>query len=1081
MSGGNTMANEKDKKKIILWLIVLSMLAAAAFTVTAIVRHNQRPAWDGGYSVHISEVMTDNKTCPNGEGVLCDWIEIENTSSEDFSIGGYYLSDETGKGKYCFPAGTVVPARGYLVVWCSPDEEGDYAPFALRRAGGETVCLMNENRTVLDSAVTAACRSGQSLVRGGDGALVPADTPTPGFPNSEAGAKAWQEALAQRSGGTLALSEIMSSNTLYAAPDGNFHDWIEVYNPTDLPVSLSGYKLSDRTNKTKYTFPDEMLGAGEYRIVWCAPGLEGAEYAPFALASAGGETVVLTAPSGAESESVELPMLEKNTVYARENGEWTVSQRPTPGYSNDDAGYEAWLRSDGYENDEVYITEVMAHNCGTLADSDGDLSDWIEIANFGETSVDLAGWYLSDDPDAPDEWKIPPLTLAPGEYAVIFASGKNRAEGELHTSFSLTDGDTVLLSRGNGAEVCRASIENAEEGASLAMRPDGSFAMTDFPTPGFENTAEGYAEFCETDTRTSPLLLWEIVVYEENSSDWVKLKNVSAQPVDLSGYTLSDKFREPARDALPAVTLAPGESCVFDCENVGLNAQRDALYLFDGSGALCDWAFLREIPAGGSYGREDGESGYFYFAQSSRGADNGAGYRFAAGQPTVDVAAGVYDDAESLTLTLAGENVHYTLDGSDPTEDAAAYTAPITITETTVVRAASFPADALPSKTATWSYFLRENSTLPIVSLVTDPDNLTGPQGIYTNHEQAWSEKWEREATVAMYEDGGGFTIDCGIRMHGRTSRRVSEKKSFTLKFRGRYGGELSYDVFGDGAVTDFSSLLLRASVEDTYTSYMRDEFFARIAMDYTDVPAQNYRYVSLFLNGEYWGIYAIREHHSAEYFASHYGVDAETVDMQTGEFEGQTAWSELLNYARYHDLTSAEGWAYIQEHLDVPEMIDWLILECWSGDIDVYENVRFYASPDYENGRYLYGLADMDLTMMGTDTMSVGFNNFQLHGIIPAALRGNAEFRDMFLTRLGEMLRGPLSDENAQKTLDELRAVVEPETARDLARWNKPSTLFATQMANLRDFVSGRAEVVKNGAIAFFGVSAEDAAKYFA
>ena len=146
------MTNAKEKKKIVLWLIVLAILAAAAFTVTAIVRHNQRPAWDGGYSVHISEVMTDNKTCPNGEGVLCDWIEIENTSSEDFSIAGYYLSDEAG----------------------------DYAPFALRKAGGETVCLMNENRTVLDSAVTAACRSGQSLVRGGDGALVPSDTPTPG-------------------------------------------------------------------------------------------------------------------------------------------------------------------------------------------------------------------------------------------------------------------------------------------------------------------------------------------------------------------------------------------------------------------------------------------------------------------------------------------------------------------------------------------------------------------------------------------------------------------------------------------------------------------------------------------------------------------------------------------------------------------------------------------------------------------------------------------------------------------------------------------------------------------------------------
>ena len=1074
------MTNGKERKKIVLWLAVLALLAAAGFGIAAAVRHNQRPVWDGGYSVHISEVMTDNTTCPNEEGVLCDWVEIENTSSKDFSLAGYYLSDEAGKGKYCFPAGTVVPARGYLVVWCSPDEEGDYAPFALRKAGGETVCLMNENRTVLDSAETVASQSGQSLVRSADGTLIPSDTPTPGYPNNEAGARAWQEALAQRSGGSLVLSEIMSSNTLYPAPDGGYYDWIEVYNPADTPVSLSGYKLSDRTEKTKYTFPDEMLGAGEYRIVWCAPGAEGAEYASFALASAGGETVVLTAPSGAESERVELPALEKNAVYAKENGEWTVSKRATPGFANDDAGYEAWLRSGGYENDEVYITEVMAHNRGTLADADGDLSDWIEIANLGETPVDLGGWYLSDKEDVPDEWKIPALTLAPGEYAVIFASGKNRTDGELHTSFSLTDGDTVTLSTGSGAAVRSVKVENAPDGASIAMQSDGSFAVSDFPTPGYENTAAGYAAFCETDTRSSPLLLWEIVVYEENSPDWVELKNVSEQSVDLSGYTLSDKFKEPKRDALPAVTLAPGESYVFACENVALSAQRDELYLFDDAGTLCDWAFLREIPLGGSYGRLDGENGYFYFTSSTRGAENGTGFRSVAAAPTADTAAGVYDDAESLTIALTGENLHDTLDGSDPTESGGAYTAPITITETTILRAASFPAGELPSKAATWSYFLRENSSLPIVSLVTDPDNLTGARGIYSNHEQAWSEKWEREATVAMYEDGGSFSIDCGIRMHGRTSRRVSEKKSFTLKFRGRYGGDLSYDVFGDGVVTDFSSLLLRASVEDTYTSYMRDEFFARIAMDNTDVPAQNYRYVSLFLNGEYWGIYAIREHHSPEYFASHKGVDADTVDMQTGEFEGQTAWHDLLEYARYNPLNTPEGWAYIQEHVDIPVMIDWLILECWSGDIDVYENVRFYASPEYENGKYIYGLADMDLTMMGMDSMSVGFNNFQLHGVIPAALRYNAEFQEMFLTRLGEMLRGPLSDENAQKTLDSLRAIVEPEAARDLARWGRSETLFATQMANLRDFVSGRAARMQSEATAFFGISAEDAAKYF-
>ena len=97
-----------------------------------------------------------------------------------------------------------------------------------------------------------------------------------------------------------------------------------------------------------------------------------------------------------------------------------------------------------------------------------------------------------------------------------------------------------ILSAGNGAEIRSVKIEAVPEGSSLAMQPDGSFAVTDFPTPGFENTAEGCAGFCDADTRTSPLLLWEIVVYEAGSPDWVELKNVSGETIDLSGYTISD-------------------------------------------------------------------------------------------------------------------------------------------------------------------------------------------------------------------------------------------------------------------------------------------------------------------------------------------------------------------------------------------------------------------------------------------------------------------------------------------------------------------------------------------------------------
>ena len=1075
------MRRERKRKALLaLWTLAFAAVALGALWLFARLERTAAPAWQGGYSVHLSEVMTDNTSCPSAEGLLYDWVEIENTTGRDFDLGGYYLTDDPEVGKYCFPAGSVVPARGYLVVWCSPDAEGEeYAPFGLRKEGGETLALLNKNLVAVDRAETVKTTAGQSLVRASDGSLVPADAPSPGYPNDEAGARAWQEEVSRRSGATLALSEIMSSNSLYAAPDGTRCDWVEVYNPNDQPVPLAGYQLSDREEKTKFRFPDQgVLAPGEYRVIWCAPGGTGDWTASFGVSSKGGETVVLTGPTGTVADKVEVPALEKNTSYIRSGEGWIVSGAPTPGYPNDEAGQAAYRASLGYEETTVYITEVMAHNKACCLDEDGDFSDWIELGNLGPESVELTGWYLSDLEETPDNWAIPSLTLGSGEYVRIWASGKNRTAGPaLHTNFSLTTGETVCLSTPTGVVMRSVSVGEDDTGRSLALGPDGAVALSDTPTPGYPNDAAGYAAFCETDTRTSPLLIWEAVVSDPDHDDWVEIKNVSGEYVDLSGYTITDAKSDPGRMALPGRTLAPGELAVVECAGFGLNIERDEIYLFAPDGTVCDFARLHDIPLSGSFGRLEGQNGFFYFASKTPGAANGQGYRLVATAPAPDVEPGVYDGVESLTVAFSGENIHYTTDGSVPTAASPLYTGPVTLTKTTVIRAVSVAEGQLSAKPATYSYFINENSSLPVVSLVAAPDDLFGGRGIYTNHEQAWAEDWEREANISFYEDGGSFSLDCGIQIHGRTSRRASEKRSFKLKFRGRYGGDLHYDVFGDGVVTDFSSLLLRGSLEDSYTSYMRDELFASLAMDYTDVPAQNYRYVSLYINGEYWGIYAIREHHNKDYFAAHYGVDPETVDRQTGEFRNPGPWGDLMTYAE----NNPGCWDYMKERVDIPVMIDWLILECWSGDIDVYENVRFYASSQYENGKYLYALVDMDLTMMGHDTYSVGFNTIgQVHGIIPMALLSNGEFRDMFLTRLGELLQGGLSTQSVTDRLNELRAIVEPEAARDLARWGKDPGTFNTQMNNLFSFTAGRTGEMVSGARGYFGLNDEQMRQYF-
>ena len=375
-----------------------------------------------------------------------------------------------------------------------------------------------------------------------------------------------------------------------------------------------------------------------------------------------------------------------------------------------------------------------------------------------------------------------------------------------------------------------------------------------------------------------------------------------------------------------------------------------------------------------------------------------------------------------------------------------------------------------------------------MVSLVTDRENLFGPKGVYSQNniayvnEKAKTEKWERPASVSFFEDGGSFVMDCGIQTHGRLSRTQFAKRSLKLEFKGRYDGELNYDVFGDGKVTSFSSLLLRGSLQDINGAYIADNLFADMAMDFTSVPAQNYRYVSLYLNGEYWGVYAIREHHSEEYFAAHYNVGADSVQVYNGEYRvNGSTFNDLLSYAETHNLSDPAAWQYLQDHLDVNEMIDWLILECWSGDIDVYENVRFYSSTEYRNNSVIYGLVDMDLTMTNHQTYAVGFECWpQLHAVIPRALLQNAEFKNAFLTRLGSLLQNELSDDAVLSRIEKLRALAAPEADRDLTRWGLQANTFEANVERLKTFTTGRAREMASSARGYFGLTQDQAVMYF-
>lgn len=151
---------------------------------------------------------------------------------------------------------------------------------------------------------------------------------------------------------------------------------------------------------------------------------------------------------------------------------------------------------------EIAINEVMASNGTTLADEDGDYEDWIELHNRGSDPVDLLGWGLSDDYDDPFRWVLPNIVLGPGEFLLVWASGKDRVDpsGELHTDYGINaSGEEVLLTRPDGTRIDELPPTSLRGDISIGrLEGEGqAWFFFDEPTPGAANTTPGYTRILQ--------------------------------------------------------------------------------------------------------------------------------------------------------------------------------------------------------------------------------------------------------------------------------------------------------------------------------------------------------------------------------------------------------------------------------------------------------------------------------------------------------------------------------------------------------------------------------------------------------
>ena len=743
------------------------------------------------------------------------------------------------------------------------------------------------------------------------------------------------------------------------------------------------------------------------------------------------------------------------------------------------------------ENCFVIINELMASNKSTLRDDTGGFPDWLELYNYGSAAVDLTGCILTSGTNS---WTLPSCTVGAGQYLVVYCGSS--AGDRLSAEFTLPkEGGTVSLKTADGLDIDVFTYSEISGDMSIYRDENGRLVTTSYATPGFENTMDGFAQFAATLTSEGPLVINEVMTYNEwyfgyknEYYDWVELKNISNNPVELSDYYLSDKGSDRAMYQLPALELKSGELIIIKCTDgstevsgapFALSSEDESLYLSYKDGTLCDYAHLRGLRFGGSYGRMDDAPGLFYFDTPSPGSSNTGGAYVMSDKPVPSVEAGVYNGVDSLSVELdAKGSIYYTLDGSTPTMYSTPYSGPITVTKTTVIRAINCESGKLVSDSIDLSYIVNENHELPVVSLVADPVDMFGSNGVYTYYYMGW----ENRGSVTLFDGDDGFSIRCGIKMHGESSLEAQRKKSMKLTFRPRYEGELKYDLFGSD-VTTFSSVLLRAAQEDYYSTQMRDNLMHQLALGYsTDLPAQDYKYAVLYINGEYWGLYNIREAHSDAHYANHYGVSEESVTQWKEAWPADSKLAELYNFVMHQDIRGEDAFNYISSIIDVNSVIDWSIIQAYSGNFDIHSpNMRFYYST--EDGISRYALVDLDLGMFKYDMFDQVFNFGYAYNTMSRYLLNNELYRQRFLERLSLALNGPLRDDNVLALIDSMADEIRSEIPRDRERWGGSLETWERMVQDLRDYITtytGRDRMMIDSIAQYINITSADYEAYF-
>lgn len=607
-----------------------------------------------------------------------------------------------------------------------------------------------------------------------------------------------------------------------------------------------------------------------------------------------------------------------------------------------------------------------------------------------------------------------------------------------------------------------------------------------------------------------------------NYYDWLEIYNNSDKPVQLSNYYLTDDSKKIDMWNFDSQLLFPGEyTIVFASDddvdipgeihaNLKLSSNGETVYLTDGT-KIIDKVKFGKINEDYTYGRlEESSDILTYLATPTPGESNRN-----SGTIVANRESGYYVSKFNLNLFAAsGQKIYYTTNGDDPTTKSFEYKGAIDIKDEYAIYkyldVPTTPVGALDcyfiwkkvetkiprcrvvsyrvlddngelGKVQTKTYFFQNPHQLPVMSIVTDNQNLFNyDTGIYvpgvnldeenpcsTGNYKMRGDEWERPMSFSYFENEKLVTEqNGGMRIHGSGSRDASQK-SLRFYARKNYGiNKFSNDFFTELDVDELDNFIVRGTMSDHSMALIKDavtmESVRGLNLEQTYIKP-----IVVYINGNYWGMHEIRNRFDEDYFAEKYDLDKDSVDIVAPVVFGDP-WEVkyqnmkvVYDFIVENDLSLAENYEYIKQVYDIPQIIDYYIAETYFVNTDwPGNNLQFWNSNSDRKYKPLF--YDMDAGWRDREKDMIEFASQMEHNDYPnpsstnvifSKLLSNDEFRQQFIDRALYLIDNEFTYEKIKPIIDKYVNKYRPELGRNIDRWHFPESEIWWQEVLHKDF----------------------------